>query len=146
MGQQQIFMIILVLIIVVLAVLLGMQLIKTENVAFIEDEYSQIMLETAEFFQSTYEKPELFGGGNHSWAKVNFNNVPCTFGDASDPRGQSCRADDGSLIIFTADHGHYLALNAIAHIGGEGIHHMYSRELRVHRDSLVFATDWIGHQ
>ncbi len=146
MGQQQIFMIILVLIIVVLGVLLGMQLIKTENVAFMEDEYNQIMLETAELFQATYEKPELFGGAAHNWSKVNFNHVACSFGTVASGDPRMCNSEDGTLSILANGNGRdntHLVMSAVAHISGQDNHHLYTRQLNVYADSIIFVTEWI---
>lgn len=148
MGQQQILLVLLVTVIVGIAVLLAIQLYKTEYVAFEENRYSQILLETGELFQAAYEKPEIIGGGNHDWAKVNFNNVPCSFGAGFDTRGggKICKSEDGTFLIVLINHGDYLAMNGVAHIEGKDVHHLYSREMRVHRDSVVFSTDWISHQ
>lgn len=147
MGQQQIFMIILVLIIVVLAVLLGMQLFKTENVAFTEDEYSQILMEQAEVFQTSYAKPELFGGGGKNWAHLSFSNVPCNFGTSTGSESASmvCNSNDRKFSVRIGYHNEYITMLGVAHIGQEDIHHVYTRELRVYPDSLSFTSDWVQH-
>ncbi|RNC79372.1 MAG: hypothetical protein ED557_14915 [Balneola sp.] len=144
MGQQQIIILLLVFIIAVLGVFLGIQLVGETNLEFTEGEYTQIMLESGELFQATYEKPELFGGASHNWKKANFSNVPCTYGDISDPQNRSCRQEDGNFVIFLTYHGDHMALNGVAHIGGKDKNHLYTRQLLVYADSIVFSTDWIG--
>ena len=67
MGQQQIFLLIVVFIAVTIAIIVALNLGGDVQIDFQEDQYSQIMLETGELFRATYEKPELFGGGNHNW-------------------------------------------------------------------------------
>jgi hypothetical protein len=145
MGQQQILIVILVVIIVALGVALAMQVFKTSYVNFEEDKYSQIMIETAEQFQVVYEKPEMLGGGGRHWTNVNFDDISCTFGEKASTNGRVCRAEDRSLILVLTDHGTYLGMNGVARIGGKGLGDMYTREMKIYPDSLVFLSDWIGH-
>ena len=53
---------------------------------------------------------------------------------------------DGSFIIVITGHGDHLALNGVAHIGGNDKDHIYTRQLVIYADSIKFPTDWIGHQ
>ena len=146
MGQQQIIILVLVVIIVGLGTILALQLLKTEYVEFMEDDYQQVLLNTAQSFKATYEKPEMFGGGGHHWNKVNFGNVGCDFGVVNDSSGKTCRSEDGNLIVLISGHDTYMGINAVVHIGGDGPSKMYSREVRVYSDSIAFVTDWIHHQ
>lgn len=146
MGQQQIFLLIVVFIVVTIAVIVALNMSGEIQVEFKEDEYSQIMMETGELFRATYEKPELFGGGNHDWNKVNFKNVPCSFGESATPNGNVCRSNGGELIVIIKSFADHLNLHAVAHIGGGDVTNIYTREMNVFRDSLVFHTDWIAHQ
>ncbi len=146
MGQQQIFLLIVVFIVVTIAVIVALNLGGEVQVQFQEDQYTQIMLEQGEQFRATYEKPELFGGGAHDWGKVDFTNVPCNFGIPFSASGTVCKNEEGTLVVLASDHGNYLGLLGIAHIGGKDVHHQYSRELRVYADSIVFKTEWVAHQ
>ncbi len=146
MGQQQIFLLIVVFIIVTIAVIVALNLGSGVQLEFQEDQYSQVMLEIGELFQATYEKPELFGGGNHDWFKVSFVNVPCSFGNVFDAKGHVCRSENGELVILLKPYSDRINIHAIAHIGGSGLNDMYTREMEVDKDSVVFRTDWIPHQ
>lgn len=100
MGQQQLLILILVMIIVGLAIMLAITLFQNEEVELLEEEFTEVMLETATNIQVFWHKPRVLGGGNHSFSGLSFNKIPCLLGKkgpGSIPA--SCTDDEGTATI-----------------------------------------------
>lgn len=142
MGQQQILLIIVVVIIVGIATLVAIQLFRSEEVIFMEDEYTQIMIEVAEEVQAWYLKPEQLGGGGGSFKSIDFNNVACPFGEVN--QGQPTMCSDrksGSNVtymnLYNAFPGYAILSTGIRINNVE-----YRSELHIYPERVDWAKEW----
>ena len=142
MGQQQILLIIVVVIIVGIATLVAIQLFKSEEVIFLEDEYTQIMIEVAEEVQAWYLKPEQLGGGGGSFKDIDFNHVACPFGEVAQSQPTMCSdRKSGSNVTYMNLYNRfpaYAILSATIRINNVE----YRSELLIYPDRVKWASDW----
>ncbi len=139
MGQQQILLIVLVSIIVGTAIIVGMLFVKSEQVQFMEAEYTELMLEVAEQAQAWYRKPTELGGGGGSFNNISFNQIPCplNFVDPSNPA--NCESDEGyHLIQMERLFPGYAIISSTIDFGSN----VYFAEILAYPDKIEWSQEW----
>lgn len=142
MGQQQILLILVVVIIVGIATLVAINIFKTEEVVFLEDEYTQIMIEVAEEVQAWYLKPAELGGGGNDFKDIDWNHVPCPFGKVV--QGQPTMCEDrknGSNTTYMNLYNRF-PRNAILSAAIRINNVEYRSELHIYPDRVDWAKEW----
>ncbi len=147
MGQQQLLIIILVMIIIGLATILAISLIQTTEVILLEDQYTEIMLETASDIQTYWHKPAILGGGNHSFKGLDFNKIPCklegsvTKVNAPGVTGSNpanCASEDGNYRLNLFSSADDVSLYCDIRVGGE----QYEAEYKIYPDRIELKKEW----
>ena len=139
MGQQQILLIVLVSIIVGTAIIVGMLFVKSEQVQFMEAEYTELMLEVAEQAQAWYRKPTELGGGGNSFENISFNQIPCPLGAVEPLNPANCDSDEGYHFI-QINHNFPGFASVTSSIGFD--QDLYSAEILVYPDKIEWNREW----
>jgi len=107
MGQQQLFLLLLVFIIVGIASYLAIDLFSSASDASAEDSLKADLSTIAASSQSYYYKPAMIGGGGRSFEGVTFNKFP--FSDDVEPSTpRKAENENGSYTISDVATGEFL--------------------------------------
>lgn len=139
MGQQQLILITLVTIIIGLATIIAISLFKSEKVFLIEDNYTELLLETADNLQVYWHKPSILGGGNHSFKDADFAKIPCLL-DEIKYTNFNCQTTDEKYLINILDASSVDSINiaAIINLNGEYLEAKYT----VKANSITILKKW----
>lgn len=147
MGQQQLLIVILVMIIVGLATVVAITLFQGSEVRALQDEYTEIMLETAADIQVWWHKPAALGGGNHSFKGLDFTKIPCKLGSSvskSNTQGVTgnipgnCSSEDGNYRINLFSSEESVSMYCDINVGGE----KYQAEYKIFPDRIELKEEW----
>ena len=138
MGQQQILLLVLVSIIVGIAIIVGMLFIKSEQVQFTEDEYTELMLEVAVEAQAWYKKPTELGGGGNSFENLDFNQIPCPLDEVDGTDARLCSMIEVYHYMTIQGYPSYATVRSGVEVGDDE----YSAGYYIYPDKIEWNNQW----